>query len=205
MDQGKGPQRGRLYSPRLGGIGRDNKQYNLLILSMKEIKTLFSEKQIEERIAVLGREITESYRGKEITLIGVIKGALPFFIRLSPHIKLKQKWDFMALSSYGDGMKSSGIVKVNMDLAESISGQNILIIEDIIDSGATMEYLLKYLQNRRPASIKICTLLLKKESLKKGINIDYVGFSIPNKFVVGFGLDLAQRHRELPYIGYIEQ
>ncbi len=172
---------------------------------MEDFKVLFSKEDIDKRIIELGRKITASYQGKEITIIGVIKGALPFFIRLAPHIKLKQKWDFMALSSYGERQESSGIVKVNMDLDASIKNRHVLIIEDIIDSGATMEFLLKYLNNRQPSSIKICTLLLKKDNFKRKIKIDFKGFEVPNKFVVGFGLDHAQHHRELPYIGYRDE
>lgn len=169
----------------------------------EKIEVLITEKELSKRIDELASEISGRYKGKEIILIGVIKGALPFFVRLASKIKLPQKWDFMALSSYGDRKESSGVVKVNMDLAQPIKNSHILIIEDIIDSGLSMQYLLKMLKSRNPASIGICTLLLKEENLKADLDIDYVGFKIPNRFVVGFGLDHAQKLRELPYIGHI--
>ena len=169
-----------------------------------DIKVLLSEEEIAKRIDELGREITEQYKGKELTMVGIIKGAIPFFIKLSSRIKLKQKWDFLALSSYGNRTESSGVVKINMDLGATIERRHVLIIEDIIDTGLTMDYVLNNLKTRRPASLKICTLLFKEGNLKRKINIDFVGFKIPKKFVVGFGLDYAEKYRELPYIGSIE-
>lgn len=171
----------------------------------KRIKVLLKEEEIDKRIKEMASEIERQYEGKELILVGIIKGALPFFLKLARQLKLPQTWDFMALSSYGNKTETSGVVKINMDLASSITGKHILIIEDIIDTGLTMDYVIKVLKTRKPASIKICTLLLKESNLEKKIPIDYTGFKIPNKFVIGFGLDFAERYRELPYIGYLEQ
>jgi len=164
------------------------------------LKVLIPAEKIEKRIKELALEIADCYRGEEITLIGIIKGALPFFMKLTSYLDLPQKWDFMALSSYGNTTKSSGVLKINMDLGNSIAGKHVLIVEDIIDTGLTMEYLLKSLKTRKPASIKICSLLFKKGNLRKKIKIDFTGFEIPTEFVVGFGLDCAERYRELPDI-----
>jgi hypoxanthine phosphoribosyltransferase len=174
-------------------------------IDKNDVKVLFTKDEIEKRIMELSAKISSDYKGKELTMIGIIKGALPFFFKLSEKVNLAQRWDFMALSSYGDRTQSTGIVKINMDLGSSIEGKEVLIIEDIIDTGLTMNYLINNLKTRKPASLKICTLLFKEGNLKQKMKIDYVGFKIPKKFVVGFGLDCAESLRELPYIGYIKE
>jgi hypoxanthine phosphoribosyltransferase len=164
---------------------------------------LISAEQIAQRVAELGAQITEEYAGKRLLLLCVLKGAVIFLVDLARQIQLSLEIDFMAISSYGASTQSSGIVRILKDLEDSVEGQHILVVEDIVDSGLTLDYLLRSLAARGPASIKVCGLLLKERPRKLSVPVDYVGFTIPDKFVVGYGLDFAERYRNLSYIGVL--
>ena len=164
---------------------------------------LISQEQLAARIAELGRQITADYEGKPLVLLGVLKGAVLFMVDLAREIKLPLEIDFMATSSYGASTKSSGVVRIVKDLDESIEGKHILIVEDIVDSGLTLAYILRMLEARRPASVRVCGLLLKDREREQDVPVDYVGFTIPDAFVVGYGLDFAERYRNLPFIGVL--
>lgn len=170
---------------------------------LKEI--LIHEEELQKKIKEIAQEITKDYEGKDLTLICVLKGAVMFMSDLSKDINLSLEMDFMAVSSYGDQTTSSGVVKIIKDLDDSIEGKNILIVEDIIDSGLTLNYLVDILKSRGPESIRICTLLDKPEGRKVDMKVDYTGFTIPDKFVVGFGLDYAEKYRNLPFIGVLKE
>lgn len=171
---------------------------------MKEtIKVLISEEQIEKRLNELIEQITKDFKGETITLICVLKGGVIFMVDIARKLKQLVEFDFMDVSSYGSGMESSGNIKINKDLENSIEGKNVLLVEDIVDSGRTLNYLTKYLMSKSPSMLKICTLLDKPERRVCDIKVDYVGFEIPDDFVVGYGLDYAQRYRNLPYIGVL--
>jgi hypoxanthine phosphoribosyltransferase len=165
---------------------------------------LISETQLQARIAELGAQITEEYAGKRLLLLCVLKGAVIFLVDLARQIQLSLEIDFMAVSSYGASTQSSGIVRILKDLEDSVEGQHIVVVEDIVDSGLTLEYLLRSLSARGPASIKVCGLLVKEREREHAVPIDYVGFTIPDKFVVGYGLDFAEKYRNLPYIGVLK-
>ena len=167
-------------------------------------RVLLSEKQLAERIVEMGREITADYAGKEILMIGVLRGAVLFMADLARAIKVPVAIDFMAVSSYGAGTSSSGVVRILKDLDENVEGKHVLVVEDIIDSGLTLNYLIDNLKSRQPASIKICTLLNKPERRKVDVDIAYNGFTIPDHFVVGYGLDYAEKYRNLPFIGILK-
>jgi hypoxanthine phosphoribosyltransferase len=166
-------------------------------------EVLITAEQLAQRVAELGAQITEEYAGKRLLLIGVLKGAVIFLVDLARQIQLSLEIDFMAISSYGASTQSSGIVRILKDLEDSVEGQHILVVEDIVDSGLTLDYLLRSLAARGPASIKVCGLLLKDRPRELSVPIDYVGFTIPDRFVVGYGLDFAERYRNLPYIGVL--
>jgi hypoxanthine phosphoribosyltransferase len=168
-------------------------------------EVLIEEEALRARVAELGATITEDYRGRDLLLVGVLKGAVFFMADLMRRIELPCEVDFMAISSYGAGVDSSGVVRILKDLDVSIEGRNVLVVEDIVDSGLTLSYLVRLLQARRPASIEICTLLAKPERRENEVACRYVGFEIPNRFVVGYGLDFAERFRNLPYIGILRQ
>jgi len=165
---------------------------------------LISEEQLHARVVELGKQITHDYRNKNVLLLGTLKGAVPFIADLARAIELPIEIDYMAVASYGDSTQSSGIVRIIKDLEGPISHKHVLIIEDIIDSGLTLSYLVDMLRRRSPLSLCICTLLNKERERVKAIEIDYQGFSLPDKFVVGYGLDYAQRYRNLPYIGVLK-
>ena len=167
-------------------------------------KVLLTEDQLEQRIKELGAEITRDYQGKELVLAAVLRGSYVFMADLTRAIDLPLTVDFMAVSSYGAGTVSSGQVEIKKDLSDPIEGKNLLIIEDILDSGNTLYYLMDVLSARHPASIRICTLLDKPERRVKPIKADYSGFVIPDAFVVGYGLDYAEKYRNLPYIGVLK-
>lgn len=169
------------------------------------IRELVSEKDVDERIVELGKQISKDYEGKQVHLICVLKGGVFFMCELAKRISVPVSMDFMSVSSYGDDTKSSGVVKIVKDLDEAIEGKDVLIVEDIIDSGRTLNYLIQILKKRNPASIRLCTLLDKPERRVTDVKVDYVGFNIPDEFVVGYGLDYAQKYRNLPYIGVVEQ
>jgi hypoxanthine phosphoribosyltransferase len=169
-----------------------------------KINVLISEEEVDKKIQELGTQISKDYEGKEIHLVCVLKGGVFVTCELAKRITVPVSLDFMSVSSYGDETVSSGRVKIVKDLDDSIEGKDVLIVEDIIDSGNTLKYLLDLLNSRKPNSIKICTLLDKPERRVTDVDVDYVGFQIPDKFVVGYGLDYAQKLRNLPYIGVVE-
>ncbi len=171
---------------------------------MKEtVRVLIPEDKVDERIAQLGEEISRDYEGREVHLIGILKGSIFFICELAKRITVPVTLDFMSVSSYGSGTKSSGVVKLIKDLDEPINGKDVLVVEDIIDSGRTLSYLLKNLSARQPGSIRLCTLLDKPERREVDVEVDYQGFRIPDEFVIGYGLDYDQRYRNLPYIGVL--
>lgn len=165
---------------------------------------LITEEQIREKAREIGAQITKDYAGKEIILIGILRGAVPWMAEIMKRIDLDMVIDFMAVSSYGAATKSSGVVKINKDLDVNIDGRDIIIVEDIVDSGVTLSYLEGYLQSRGAASIKLCSLLDKPEGRRVDIKADYVGFTVDDRFIVGYGLDYDQRYRNLPYITWLE-
>ncbi len=167
-------------------------------------QVLFTQEQISGRVKEIAQEIQRDYQGGEIMLISVLRGSFVFMADLCRAIDLPCTVDFMAVSSYGKGTSSSGQVQITKDLSEDISGRDIIVVEDILDSGNTLSYLLKLLEHRRPASIRLCTLLDKPERRVKPVQVHYCGFSIPDAFVVGYGLDYAERYRNLPYIGILK-
>ncbi len=168
---------------------------------------LISAEAIARRVAELGRAITADYQaagaGEDVVVLGVLKGSLLFMADLVRHVALPLSIDFIAVASYGDATVSSGVVQITQDLTKPIAGKHVLIVEDIVDTGQTVGYLMENLATRHPASIKLCSLLHKPERTERAVPIDYLGFTIPNKFVVGYGLDIAQRYRNLPFIGYV--
>lgn len=170
----------------------------------EKISVLISEQDVDARIAEIGAQISKDYEGKQVHLICILKGSVYFTCELAKRISVPVTMDFMSVSSYGDGTSSSGIVKIAKDLDETIEGKDVIVIEDIIDSGRTLSYLLEILQKRNPSSMKLCTLLDKPDRRVKDVAVDYVGFAIPDEFVVGYGLDYAQKYRNLPYIGIVE-
>ena len=171
---------------------------------MDKISVLISKEAIETRIQEMADKINQEYAGQEVHLVGILKGSVFFVCELAKRLTVPVTLDFMSVSSYGDGTESSGRVKIVMDLSESIQGRNVIIVEDIIDSGNTLSYLMPILAGRQPASLRLVTLLNKPERRVKEVEIDDTGFSIPDAFVVGYGLDYAQKYRNLPYIGIVE-
>jgi len=167
-------------------------------------KILIPEVKLQARVAELAQEINHDYRGQEVTAVCILKGSFIFFSDIIRHLDLPLTCEFLGLSSYGNKAISSGEVKVTLDINEPLEGRNVIIFEDIVDTGLTLSYIMNMLKARRPASIKSCGLLLKPENLKTGIELDYLGFKIGREFVVGYGIDCAGKFRGLPYIGYIE-
>ena len=159
---------------------------------------------MDKRIGEIAERINKDYEGEQIHLICVLKGGIFFTCELSKRLRVPVSMDFMSVTSYGAATKSSGVVKIIKDLDEEIEGKNVLVAEDIIDSGRTLSYLLEYLRNRNPKSLKLCTLLDKPERRVVEVDVDYTCFEIPDEFVVGYGLDYAQKYRNLPYIGVVE-
>ncbi|HSD87706.1 MAG TPA: hypoxanthine phosphoribosyltransferase [Kofleriaceae bacterium] len=168
---------------------------------------LISAEAIAARVGELGAQITTEYSplaaGADVVIIGVLKGSVIFLADLVRHIGLPVFVDFIGISSYGDATVSSGVVQITQDLSKPIEGKHVIVVEDIVDTGHTVHYLLENLATRRPASLKLASLLHKPERQEREVKIDYLGFTIPNKFVVGYGLDIAQRYRNLPFIGYV--
>jgi hypoxanthine phosphoribosyltransferase len=180
-----------------------NKTGGTIVINDVE-RVLLSEEELAARISEMGAKITADFAGKEILMIGVLRGAVIFMADLARAIKVPVAIDFMAVSSYGLGTSSSGVVRILKDLDEDVEGKHVLVVEDIIDSGLTLNYLLDNLKSRKPASIKLCTLLNKPDRRKVDVNIDYNGFTIPDDFVVGYGLDYAEKYRNLPFIGVLK-
>lgn len=170
----------------------------------ERIRVLVPEEKVDERIRELGKKISEDYAGRQIHMICILKGGVFFMCELAKRITVPVSLDFMCVGSYGDGTKSSGVVRIAKDLDESIEDKEVLIVEDIVDSGNTLYYLMDVLRKRNPASIRLCTLLDKPDRRVKDVKADYLGFEIPDEFVVGYGLDYAQKYRNLPYIGVVE-
>jgi hypoxanthine phosphoribosyltransferase len=173
----------------------------------RPIKTLLSAEQIAGRVAELGRTITDAYGpvGADLVLVGVLKGSIIFLADLARQIALPVSMEFIGIASYGDETRSSGVVQITSDLTRPIEGKHVIVVEDIIDTGLTAHYLLDNLATRKPESIKLCSLLHKPDRAVRDVTIDYLGFTIPNKFVVGYGLDFAQQYRNLGFIGYLEE
>ncbi|MDO4302178.1 MAG: hypoxanthine phosphoribosyltransferase [Clostridia bacterium] len=171
---------------------------------MKErVTTLISEEALKARVQEIAKEITEFYNGEEVKTVCVLKGAVMFMVDLVKSLDLPVKFDFMDVSSYGNSTESSGNIKILKDLDDPIEGENLLIVEDIIDSGRTLHYLMDYLKSKKPKSVKLCTLFDKPERREFDVHVDWTGFDIPDEFIVGYGLDYAQRYRNLPYIGVL--
>jgi hypoxanthine phosphoribosyltransferase len=170
----------------------------------ERIKVMLTEEEVDARIKQIGEQISKDYAGKSVHLICVLKGGSFFMCELAKRITVPVSFDFMSVSSYGGDTKSSGVVKIVKDLDESIKDKEVIIVEDIIDSGRTLSYLIELLGQRSPKSIKLCTLLDKPDRRVVDVKVDYTGFEIPDEFVVGYGLDYDQKYRNLPYIGVIE-
>ena len=170
----------------------------------EKIRVLLSEEEVDSRIREIAAKISRDYAGKEIHLICVLKGGVLFTCELAKRITVPVTLDFMSVSSYGDDTKSSGVVKIVKDLDQPLEGKNVLIVEDIIDSGRTLSYLIDILGKRKPESIHLCTLLDKPERRVRDVKVDYSCFNISDEFVVGYGLDYAQKYRNLPFIGVVE-
>ncbi len=170
----------------------------------EQIKVLLTEKEVDDRIQELGDQISKDYAGKEVHLICILKGGSFFMCELAKRITVPVSFDFMSVSSYGGDTKSSGVVRIVKDLDESIQGKDVIVIEDIVDSGRTLSYLLEMLHDRGPKSLRLCTLLDKPSRRVIQVPVDYTGFQIPDEFVVGYGLDYDQKYRNLPYIGVVE-
>jgi hypoxanthine phosphoribosyltransferase len=166
---------------------------------------LIDEETLAARVAELGTEVSADYQGRDLLLIGVLKGAVFFMADLMRHLTVPCEVDFMAISSYGDATDSSGIVRILKDLDINIEGRHVLVVEDIIDSGLTLSYLIRNLESREPATLEVCALLTKPTRREIDVPVRYVGFEIPNKFVVGYGLDFAERYRNLPYVGVLDE
>ena len=170
----------------------------------EKIHVMLDEETVEKKVREMAAQNSREYEGKTLHLICILKGSVFFACELAKRITVPVTLDFMSASSYGDGTQSCGRVKIVKDLDESLEGRDVLVVEDIIDSGRTLSYLLQVLQLRRPASLRLCTLLDKPERRVSPVKVDYTGFEIPDEFVVGYGLDYAQRYRNLPYIGRVE-
>ena len=170
----------------------------------EHINVLLPEEEVDARIQAMGEQISRDYAGKQVHLICVLKGGSFFLCELAKRITVPVSLDFMSVSSYGGGTESKGVVKIVKDLDESIRDKDVLVVEDIVDSGRTLSYLLEMLRNRGPKSLRLCTLLDKPDRRVVDVDVDYTGFQIPDKFVVGYGLDYDQRYRNLPYIGIVE-
>ena len=167
-------------------------------------KVLYTPEQLSERLTELAAEIDTEYRGKDLLLVGVLSGAVMVMADLSRALTIHCEMDWMAISSYGSGTQSSGVVRILKDLNTNISGRHVLVVEDIIDTGLTLSYLISNLRSRDPASLDIMTMFRKPEATRSEVEVRWVGFDIPNEFVVGYGLDYAERYRDLPYIGRLK-
>ena len=170
----------------------------------EHVRVLLAEEEVNVRIRAIGEQISRDYAGRSLHLVCVLKGGSFFMCELAKRITVPVSLDFMAVSSYGATTRSSGVVKIVKDLDETIKGKDVLVVEDIVDSGRTLSYLLEMLRDREPASLRLCTLLDKPDRRVVPVPVDYTGFQIPDEFVVGYGLDYAQKYRNLPYIGVVE-
>lgn len=170
----------------------------------EKISVLLSEEEVDRRIREIGEQISKDYAGEQVHLVCVLRGGVFFLCELAKRITVPVSLDFMSVSSYGSDTKSSGVVRIVKDLDDSLAGKNVIVVEDIVDSGRTLSYLLEMLMDRGPKSMKLCTLLDKPDRRVVDVKVDYTGFQIPDEFVVGYGLDYAQKYRNLPYIGVVE-
>lgn len=168
-------------------------------------KVLFDEKQLSNKVRELGEQISKDYKGKDLLVVGVLKGSVVFAADLIKNISIPCEIDFMAVSSYGNSTESSGVVRILKDLDHSIEGKHVLLVEDIVDSGITLTYLLKYLKARKAESIEIVSLLNKPERRTADLEVKYIGFEVPNEFIVGYGIDYAEKYRNLPFIGVLKE
>ncbi len=166
-------------------------------------EVLLTEAEIERRVREMGHEITRDYEGRDLVMVGVLKGACVFLSDLCRHVHLPVAIDFLGLSSYGDSTTTSGVVQITQDLTQSIVDRDVLVVEDIVDTGLTLHFLIENFRVRKPRSVRVCTLLHKPSNTVRDVPLDYVGFTIENRFVVGYGLDYEQRFRNLPYVGYV--
>lgn len=170
----------------------------------EKISVLLSEEEVDKKIQEIGEQISKDYAGEQVHLVCVLRGGAFFLCELAKRITVPVSLDFMSVSSYGGDTKSSGVVKIVKDLDDSLAGKNVIVVEDIVDSGRTLSYLLEMLKDRGPKSMKLCTLLDKPDRRVVDVKVDYTGFQIPDEFVVGYGLDYDQKYRNLPYIGIVE-
>lgn len=194
----KSPFAGPLERPR----GREEK--NGAMMEGKPGRVLISAEEIQRRTGELAREISEDYAGRDLVMVGVLKGAFVFLADLARRVRIPLEIDFVAVSSYGSDTESSGVVRIIKDLDLDIAGKDVLLVEDIVDTGLTLKYLVGLLKERGPASVEICALLNKPEARKVDLEVKYSGFDVPPLFVVGYGLDYAERFRQLPYVGVLE-
>lgn len=170
----------------------------------EHVRVMLTEEEVDAKINEIGKKISEDYAGKQVHLVCVLKGGSFFMCELAKRITIPVSLDFMSVSSYGGGTKSSGVVKIVKDLDEPLADKDVIVVEDIVDSGRTLSYLMEMLNDRGPASLRLCTLLDKPDRRVTDVKVDYTGFEIPDEFVVGYGLDYDQRYRNLPYIGVVE-
>ncbi|MBR1691366.1 MAG: hypoxanthine phosphoribosyltransferase [Lachnospiraceae bacterium] len=170
----------------------------------EKISVMISEEEVDRRIQEIGEQISRDYAGEQVHLVCVLRGGSFFMCELSKRITIPVTLDFMSVSSYGNDTKSSGVVRIVKDLDDPLKDKHVIVVEDVVDSGRTLSYLLEMLKKRDPKSLKLCTLLDKPERRVVNVKVDYTGFEIPDKFVVGYGLDYAQKYRNLPYIGIVE-
>ena len=170
----------------------------------EKISVLLTEEEVDRKIQEIGEQISKDYAGEQVHLVCVLRGGAFFMCELAKRITVPVSLDFMSVASYGNDTKSSGAVRIVKDLDDSLEGKDVLVVEDIIDSGRTLSYLLELLKDRKPNSLKLCTLLDKPDRRVVDVNIDYTAFQVPDEFVVGYGLDYAQKYRNLPYIGVVE-
>lgn len=170
----------------------------------ERVRVLLSEEEVDARIQAIGEQISKDYEGKQVHLVCVLKGGSFFLCELAKRITVPVSLDFMSVSSYGSSTKSSGVIRIVKDLDDPLKDKHVIVVEDIVDSGRTLSYLMKMLQDRQPASLSLCTLLDKPDRRVIDVDVDYTGFQIPDEFVVGYGLDYDQRYRNLPYIGIVE-
>lgn len=177
-----------------------NKEGEIMLKNNEIDEILITEEKIREKVTELGKKIAQDYKGKDLVFIGVLRGAIIFMSDLARAISIPITFDFMAISSYGAATESSGVVRILKDLDETIVGKDVLVVEDIVDTGLTLDYLLRILKSRKPASLKVCTFLNKSARRKVEVKVDYLGFDIPNKFVVGYGLDYAGKFRNVPFV-----
>lgn len=168
-------------------------------------KVLFDEKMLADKVKELGERISEDYKGKDLVVVGVLKGSVVFTSDLIKNISIPCELDFMAVSSYGNSTETSGVVRILKDLDHSIENKHVLIVEDIVDSGVTLTYLLDYLKARKASSIEIVSLLNKQERRAADLDVKYIGFEVPNEFIIGYGIDYAEKYRNLPYIGILKE